>query len=127
MEQYKEGGTSSYHPKMMLKVMLYGYLTNHAPHLSILLTDALIRLTTQDGRSRTMNLKPNLPFGVKRKHTLYITVYSVFGKAVRAYPYRCLSDIVAGGRITDARSKPEGNKTSNCFFSLAIFYFNIVP
>lgn len=28
MEQYKGGGTSSYHPKMMLKVMVYSYLTN---------------------------------------------------------------------------------------------------
>ncbi|MEO7047684.1 MAG: IS1182 family transposase [Ferruginibacter sp.] len=28
MKQYKGGGTSSYHPKMMLKVMVYSYLTN---------------------------------------------------------------------------------------------------
>ena len=28
MEQYKGGGTSSYHPKMMLKVMVYSYLRN---------------------------------------------------------------------------------------------------
>jgi len=28
MEQYKGGGTSCYHPKMMLKVMVYSYLTN---------------------------------------------------------------------------------------------------
>jgi transposase len=27
-KQYKGGGTSSYHPKMMLKVMVYSYLTN---------------------------------------------------------------------------------------------------
>jgi transposase len=27
-EQYKGGGTSSYHPKMMLKVLVYSYLTN---------------------------------------------------------------------------------------------------
>jgi transposase len=27
-EQYKGGGTSSYHPKMMLKVMVYSYLRN---------------------------------------------------------------------------------------------------
>jgi transposase len=25
MEQYKGGGTSSYHPKMMLKVLMYAY------------------------------------------------------------------------------------------------------
>ena len=28
MDQYKGGGTSSYHPKMMLKVMVYSYLSN---------------------------------------------------------------------------------------------------
>lgn len=28
MLQYKGGGTSSYHPKMMLKVIVYSYLTN---------------------------------------------------------------------------------------------------
>lgn len=28
MEQYKGGGTSSFHPKMMLKIMVYSYLTN---------------------------------------------------------------------------------------------------
>ena len=28
VKQYKGGGTSSYHPKMMLKVMVYSYLTN---------------------------------------------------------------------------------------------------
>lgn len=27
-QQYKGGGTSSYHPKMMLKVMIYSYVTN---------------------------------------------------------------------------------------------------
>jgi transposase len=27
-EKYKGGGTSSYHPKMMLKIMVYSYLTN---------------------------------------------------------------------------------------------------
>jgi transposase len=26
MEQYKGGGSSSYHPKMMLKIMVYSYL-----------------------------------------------------------------------------------------------------
>jgi transposase len=27
-EQYKGGGTSSYHPKMLLKILVYGYLSN---------------------------------------------------------------------------------------------------
>lgn len=27
-EQYKGGGTSSYHPKMLLKILIYGYLSN---------------------------------------------------------------------------------------------------
>src|SRR5882757_5365984 len=27
-EQYKGGGTSSYHPKMLLKILVYGYLLN---------------------------------------------------------------------------------------------------
>lgn len=26
IQQYKGGGTSSYHPKMMLKVLVYGYV-----------------------------------------------------------------------------------------------------
>jgi len=28
LEQYKGGGTSSYHPKMLLKILVYGYLSN---------------------------------------------------------------------------------------------------
>jgi transposase len=28
IEKYKGGGTSSYHPRLMLKVLIYGYLTN---------------------------------------------------------------------------------------------------
>jgi len=28
INEYKGGGTSSYHPKMLLKVMVYSYLTN---------------------------------------------------------------------------------------------------
>ncbi|WP_342452318.1 transposase, partial [Pseudomonas brassicacearum] len=28
MRNYKPGGTSSYHPKMLLKVLVYGYLCN---------------------------------------------------------------------------------------------------
>ena len=28
LKQYKGGGSSSYHPKMMLKVLIYGYVTN---------------------------------------------------------------------------------------------------
>ena len=27
-KQYKGGGTSSYHPKMLLKLLVYGYLSN---------------------------------------------------------------------------------------------------
>ena len=28
ISQYKGGGTSSYHPKMLLKILFYGYLNN---------------------------------------------------------------------------------------------------
>ncbi|MCL3854433.1 transposase, partial [Parabacteroides sp. GYB001] len=28
LQTYKGGGTSSYHPRMMLKVLFYGYLNN---------------------------------------------------------------------------------------------------
>lgn len=28
IERYKEGGTSSFHPRLLLKVIIYGYLTN---------------------------------------------------------------------------------------------------
>ncbi|MDR6464843.1 transposase [Chryseobacterium sediminis] len=28
MKTYKPGGTSCYHPKMLLKVLIYGYLSN---------------------------------------------------------------------------------------------------
>jgi transposase len=29
IKKFKGGGTSSYHPRLMLKVLIYGYLTNH--------------------------------------------------------------------------------------------------
>lgn len=29
LKKYKGGGTSSYHPRLMLKILIYGYLTNH--------------------------------------------------------------------------------------------------
>jgi transposase len=29
LKRYKGGGTSSYHPRLMLKVLIYGYLSNH--------------------------------------------------------------------------------------------------
>jgi len=28
LHQYKPGGTSSYHPRMLLKVLVYGYINN---------------------------------------------------------------------------------------------------
>ena len=28
LKKYKGGGTSSYHPRLMLKILVYGYLTN---------------------------------------------------------------------------------------------------
>ena len=28
LKRYKGGGTSSYHPPLMLKILVYGYLTN---------------------------------------------------------------------------------------------------
>ena len=28
LQKYEGGGTSSYHPKMLLKVLIYGYVTN---------------------------------------------------------------------------------------------------
>src|SRR3982750_1703346 len=28
LRQYKPGGTSSYHPRMLLKVLVYGYISN---------------------------------------------------------------------------------------------------
>ncbi len=55
-----------------LKVVEYGStpgkdacgkgLHSHAPHLTILLTDALIRLTTKDGKEQDFDLKAGFTF-----------------------------------------------------------------
>jgi transposase len=35
LKKYKGGGTSSYHPRLMLKILVYGYLTNQYSSLKI--------------------------------------------------------------------------------------------
>ena len=45
----------------------------HAPHLSILLTDAKVTVTTPDGKTQIFDVKAGLRFGTKLKRILQPT------------------------------------------------------